>query len=355
MRLLPFAVTHSGHILRHALFVVMLSALGLETIAYSQVGGIDPDPGDRGTGGRNTIQGSIFLPSGQRLNRRVKVKLTGLGSAEQFQMSDDSGAFTFRRLKGGRYSIVIDAGSAFETTTESVDIVEPPRRRGDDGITVPVYITLLARASDAAGTPGTVAALPEAARELYKQALDSAKAGDRKKAIEQLNKALEIFPNFMAALNQLGVQCMEMKNWGKAIEVLRKAIGIAPEAFHPRLNYGIALVHMKDYKGAAAELKIAVQKDETSGTAHFYLGRAMVNLGNYDEAERCLQQSINLGGDGVVEAHRYLAAVYIEKQRANLAADELETYLKLAPGVKDAEQIRGVIKGLRSQASQSRE
>jgi len=41
------------------------------------------------------------------------------------------------------------------------------------------------------------------------QAMESAKAGDTKKAIEELNKALEIYPNFMTALNQLGVQYMD--------------------------------------------------------------------------------------------------------------------------------------------------
>src|SRR5713101_7969734 len=79
------------------------------TMASAQVGGIDPDPGG-GTGGVNTIQGTIFLQGGKRLDRRAKVKLTGLASGEQFQMSDDSGAFSFRRLQGGSYTVVVDAG-----------------------------------------------------------------------------------------------------------------------------------------------------------------------------------------------------------------------------------------------------
>src|SRR5690242_7913200 len=95
------------------------------TIAFSassnaQVGGIDTDPGDPGTGGRNTIQGKIFLPGGQKLDRRVKIRLRGLASSEQFQMSDDSGAFSFRRLQGGTYTLTIDAGKEFEISTESV-------------------------------------------------------------------------------------------------------------------------------------------------------------------------------------------------------------------------------------------
>ena len=325
------------------------------TTALAQVGGIDTDPGDRGTGGKNTIQGTIYLPGGQRLDRRVKVKLTGLASGEQFQMSDDSGAFSFRRLQGGRYVVVVDAGSDFEVHSEAVDLIEPASRRGTPGVTVPIYITLQPRRGGGSGAPGTVDAkaggIPESARELYKQAMESAKSGDPKKAIEELNKALEIYPNFMAALNQLGVQYMEVKEWAKAGEPLRKAIGIAPEAFHPRLNYGIVLLQLKDYKAAAAELSIAIQKNGSSGPAHFYLGRVMVSLGNYDAAETELRQTISIGGDEAVEAHRYLGAVYIEKHDSARAADELEAYLKLAPKAKDADRIRTIVKDLRSQAS----
>src|SRR5258705_8839003 len=101
---------------RHCFIRLLLAAavLGLcTTTALAQVGGIDSDPGDRGTGGKNTIQGTIFLPGGQRLDRRVKVKLTGLASGEQFQMSDDSGSFSFRRLQGGRNLGGVGAGGGF--------------------------------------------------------------------------------------------------------------------------------------------------------------------------------------------------------------------------------------------------
>jgi tetratricopeptide (TPR) repeat protein len=354
MTISPLTQLHLRHSFGGLLLATALLTTVCTTTALAQMGGIDSDPGDPGTGGKNTIQGTIFLPGGQRLDRRVKVKLTGLANGEQFQMSDDSGAFSFRRLKSGRYMVVVDAGKEFEMAGENVDIIEPPRRRGDPGITVPIYITLQPRSSSS-GVPGTVDAkaggLPEAARDLYKQAMESAKSGDRKKAIEQLNQALAIYPNFMTALNELGVQYMNLKEWNKAAESLRAALKIGPEAFHPRLNYGIVLLQLKDYKAAAAELQLAVQKDSSSAMAHLQLGRALINLNNYDGAYKALRQSISFGGDDAIEAHRYLAAVYIEKQNALAAAYELELYLKLAPKAKDAERILMVIKDLRSQAS----
>lgn len=96
---------------------------------------------------------------------------------------------------------------------------------------------------------------------------------------------------------------------------------------------------------------LAVHKDSSSAAAHFYLGRAQVNLGNYDAAETALRQTISLGGEDAIEAHRYLGAVYIEKNDSSRAADELDVYLKLAPRAKDAVRIRAIVKDLRSSAS----
>jgi tetratricopeptide (TPR) repeat protein len=323
------------------------------TMASAQIGGIDTDPGS-GTGGTNTIQGTIFLQGGKRIDKRAKVKLTSLSSGDQFLLSDDSGAFSFRRLQGGTYTIVVDAGKEWELAAETVDIVENPRRRGDRGITIPVYITLQPR-KNSSGSPGTVdareSAIPDAAKDLYRLAMESAKSGDRKKAIEELNKALEIYPNFMTALNQLGVEYMALREWDNATDALRKAIKISPDAFYPHLNYGIVLVQVKKYADATSELRFAVQKDGTSAVAQFYLGRALINVGQYDAAESALRQTITIGGDEAIEAHRYLGAVYIEKRDSAHAADELDAYLKLAPKAKDADRIRAIIKDLRAQAS----
>ena len=347
----PFFRIARATALRTMLLIAACSITG-----FAQMGGLESDSADRGTGGVNMIQGNIFLPGGRRLNQRAKIKLrSATGGAELFQMSDDSGSFSFRRLAGGSYTLTIDAGNEYEVAVETVDIIAPARRQGEPGMSMPVSVILKVREHTSPGKVGTVDAssggAPQAALELYKQAVASAQSGDRKKAIEQLKQALDIYPSFMTALNELGVQYMNLKEWRKAAESLRAAIKLGPEAFHPHFNYGIVLLQMKDYKEAAAELQLAAQKDSTSAAAYFQLGRALVNLNNYDPAEKCLKLCINIGGDDATEAHRYLAAVYIEKQSSLAAADELEVYLKLAPNIKDAERVRAVIKDLRSRAT----
>ncbi|HET9531862.1 MAG TPA: hypothetical protein VFQ92_16000 [Blastocatellia bacterium] len=93
------------------------------------------------------------------------------------------------------------------------------------------------------------------------------------------------------------------------------------------------------YRGAVAELQRACEKEGTSAAAHLHLGRAFIGLNKYDGAEKALVRAIEIGGAEVIEAHRYLATVCIEKGQNSRATDELEKYLLLTPKVKDADRI----------------
>ncbi|MEW6131430.1 MAG: tetratricopeptide repeat protein [Acidobacteriota bacterium] len=319
------------------------------SVAYGQMGGIDTDPGDPGTGGKNQIQGTIYYPGGRRLDVRAKVRLRSLVGAEQFTLADENGAFTFRRLQGGSYVITVDAGNMFEMASERVDIIEPARRRHDPGMVLTVQINLQPK-QHLPKPVGTIAVIPDEAVKLYNEALELVKKGDNKKAIEQLNAALKIFPDYFAALNELGVQHMRLKEFNKAEGYFKNATKLAPDAFTPRLNYGVLLVQMKNYPKAVDELYKALQKNAASAIGHLYIGRALVNLGSYDDAEKFLQLAVKYGNDKdeLAETHRYLGAVYIERQQHQKAADELEKYLSLSPDAKDAHKISDIIKQLRA-------
>src|SRR5215510_12624146 len=129
----PFAL-RSVNCGRARLFLIGTAlALAINaTVSLAQIGGIDTDPGDRGTGGKNTIQGNLFLPNGRRLDRRIKLRLRSI-YVEQFTMSDEARAFSFRRLKGASYTVVVDAGTEFEPASETVEIIEPAVQRNDAG------------------------------------------------------------------------------------------------------------------------------------------------------------------------------------------------------------------------------
>ncbi|MGH9900596.1 MAG: tetratricopeptide repeat protein [Pyrinomonadaceae bacterium] len=339
---------------RLLLLAAVLIPLLAHTARAQSEAGIDSDPADPGTGGRNTIQGRVYLPSGRRLEKRLRVRLNSVRGGEYSTTTDDNGAFTFRRLAGGTYRVIVDAGKEFETANETVDIFETTRlRRDQPGQTITVQIQLQAKQQEgqkAGVVNAALAVIPKPARDLYERALEAARKGEHRKAVEHLKEAIGLYPEFALAFNELGVQYLKLGQLDRAAESFRAAIKLAPEAFLLRLNHGIVHVQQKKFPEAEGELQGAIKLNETSTAAHLYRGRALIGLNRYDEAEKELLRAVALGGDDASMAHRYLGAIYIERGEHARAITALEEYLRLVPNAKEARQIREIITQLRTQS-----
>ncbi|HJQ23289.1 MAG TPA: tetratricopeptide repeat protein [Blastocatellia bacterium] len=331
----------AGRCLCASLFISLTQAAQAQT-------GTEIDP-DAGSAGRNTIQGTVHYPGGRRLDFRAKVTLHGVNPPERFTFTDDGGAFSFAGLRGGSYTVTAEAGKDYESASESVNLLETEGTHGSGAVgrTVHVRIELQTRQAAPQAT-GTVTAVPDEVLALYKQAVTAAANGDRKQAIELLERAVALCPAFWTAWNEMGVQRLRRAEFVKALEALRTAAKIEPQAFEPRLNSGIALLQMKEYAQAAGELQLAIARKNNSAAAHLHMGHALIGLNRFAEAERQLNEALKLGGDAVIEAHRWLAAVYIEQHKEPRAAEELEKYLTLLPTAHDAGRIRDIIRQLRN-------
>jgi tetratricopeptide (TPR) repeat protein len=334
-------------------FTLLASAVGQTAVLAQSGGGVDL----MGTGGRHTIQGRIYFPSGRRVDVRLKVRLTSLSSGELTVFSDSNGAFSFRGLEAGSYTVVVDASNDYEQASESVYIETQagnPRR----GVVLPpvsrlytVNIELRPKRETyvkAGVVNAALAAVPEPARDLYLKALAAVEAGDSAKAITQLKAALNAFPEFPLALNELGVQYLKAGQADKAADVLNKAVNLAPNDFQPRLNYGIALLNLRHLPESEEQLRIAVNKESGAPTAHMYLGIALAIQRKLDEGKKELDLALASKSPEVPLAHRYLSGIYYERHQYADAANELENYLKLVPKAPDAEVLRQKIKEMRS-------
>jgi tetratricopeptide (TPR) repeat protein len=350
------------------LSVILLLSISFISL-YAQ-GGID----NTGTGGKHKIQGRIYFPSGRRSDvSAIKVTLDSTSSETLSVIADLNGSFTFNSIAPGSYTLTVDAGKDYEVARESVYVEGALRTsslspadviRADVARIFNVIINLQPKSGNTeTTTPGVVNAslanVPKPAVDLYQQALESVRAGDSKKALEQLRAAVSNYPEFSLALNEMGVQYLKIGQPDKAIEVLSASLRIKPDDFTPRLNYGIALLEKREAAESEAQFRLALKKNDASSTAHMYLGLALLNLSKngktgqfdaarYAEAQKELERAVSLGKNEVAMAHRYLGGIYAGNKDYKRGADELETYLKLSPKARDAETIRGLIKDLRS-------
>ena len=336
-----------------AFFGVALVLLSLASVQAQSGGGID----QTGTGGRHTIQGRIYFPSGRRSDVRVLVRLESYNAGDLSVLSDSNGSFRFSGLNPGAYKVIVDAGDEYEVARESV-YVDTDGSNSRSGMTLPpisrlytIQISLRLKAS-ATTKPGVVnaalAAIPASALDLYQKALESVRLENSSKAIEQLQGAIAIHADFPLALNALGVEHLKLGQADKASEALSSAVQLAPEDFSPRLNYGIALLNQKKFAAAEEQLRTALKRSPSDSTAHLYLGITLAISRKLDEAEKELQIVVDSKSGEVGLAHRYLAGVYLERRQYKRAANELEAYLKLVPKASDAGLTRQKIKELRA-------
>lgn len=331
------------------LVVVLMLVIALSCYAQGG-GGVDFS----GTGGNDSINGRIYFPSGRRSDAQIKVSLESSNAGTRIVFADHNGAFSFRNLEPGRYTVTIDGGKEYETITEAVYIDDmrtgaagpgPPPRP----FSLPIYLQLKRGASTLGSgvVDARMSDVPAPARALYQQALESEKKSDINKAILELKQAISLYPAFVLALNELGVQYLKLAQPDKAVDPLTAAIKLAPEEFGPRLNYGIALLNQHKYSEAEGEFRAALKRNESGAIARMYLGISLAVQRKLGDAEKELLLAVGAGGAETSLGHRYLGGIYMETRDYKRAADELELYLKLVPNAADGERTRATIKECR--------
>ena len=332
------------------------------TVAVAQ-GGVGSTRGlPDSAGGIHMIQGHVYLPSGRQAGPGLLVRLEGNVIGTRRASTDGNGSFIFNSLPAAEYTVIVEGGSDYEIARETVIIYGTTGGTSNrTGQTVMVDIHLAPK-RDAVNAEETFAGLPDNAVESYKKGVQLARAGESKKAVEQLESALAIYPNFPQALSELGIQYMKLAQMDKAAATFEALLKLKSDDSAGNLNLGIALYNQgtalfnekklddaqKKLDGAEAHLREAIRLNSPGPTAHYYLGITLVRFRAYDEARKELELAISNGGENLPQAHRYLGGLYQSAHLNKEAADELEKYLQLEPKATDAERIRGIIKELRS-------
>src|SRR5262249_11250307 len=101
-------------------------------------------------------------------------------------------------------------------------------------------------------------AIPEKARKEFEKASDAGRDGKTDLAIAHLRKAIEIYPKYLMAHNDLGTQLLAKGELADAADEFLSAISIDPKAFNPQLNLGIVRYQQQRFGEAADILRKAL-------------------------------------------------------------------------------------------------
>ncbi len=336
-----------------ALLFVLLLFQAAATTAEGQIAGGMTETTNTRMGGNNFVVGTVFWPTGEPVNTKIFIRLSTPEFGDVMTSTDDSGKFVFSGVGNGLYTLVIDSEPDFEPVRQEVDIV---RKRSAVPETYMLTIRLRdkiirrTKAEKPSVIKATDAAVPKPALKYYEKAAELARSADHRGAIQQLKLAVEAFPRFVNAWNELGVQHLRLAEASQAEIALRTALQIKPDAYEPLINLGISLFRQSKLKDSESVFREALKVKETSGVARYYLGRALNKMARNQEAEAELLACLKIEPVEFKEAHRLLALIYLDRGDRARVVEQLEAYLKLAPTAPDADELRQVIEQNRNAA-----
>lgn len=172
---------------------------------------------------------------------------------------------------------------------------------------------------------------PGRARNEYIQGLRLIAKSDFKSAVESLQKAIAIYPNYVAAHNALGSVYFQLKEFALARQEFAQAIQLDDHLSSSYLNLGRAQVALGDT--AAAQTSLEKASSIAPLDAHLLLALTYTQFLNHDypHAIDTAHRAHNQKHPSTAIVHYYAAASWQALNNLHEARGELQTFLEEDP------------------------
>lgn len=291
-----------------------------------------------------SIRGRVLLPSGNFVSTNEKVTLLTFRDTVGVIYTDGQGQFEFPDLNPGNYQLEVDPTDRqhFQVSMETVQVFKG----------APSVVTLTLKPHELTKRTNSEAAIsvselgrdiPAKAKKEFERAGKASQLGLAEESVAHLRKAIEIYPSFVMARNDLGVQLLSQGNLEGAAQELQAAVNLDSHSFNPLLNLGIVFVQQHKFTEAETVLRKALSLEPSSAAARLYSGIALVALGNIEGAEKDLKSAYELGGSQYALALFHLGQLYMNKGERRLALESFQRYLSDSPKAANADQVRKMI------------
>jgi tetratricopeptide (TPR) repeat protein len=201
--------------------------------------------------------------------------------------------------------------------------------------------------------------VPEQAKRNYDEGIVYLRDKKEEQAFAKLRQALEVFPDYYAALDRLGAEYGVRGVTDKGIDkeylqaglvLLTKAAQVNPRGYSSMYGLGWIEYHLGMTPEAIDHLGKAAALYGKAPEPYLMLGKAYRRAKTPDKAEEALKRADQLANGKDPDIHWTLANVYNEQKRYGEAAAQLELYLKNAPKGEDPQKIKDLISKLREKA-----
>lgn len=318
----------------------------------------------------NVLQGKVITPGGTQPTSPVRVKLTFNGRPIHETFSDLSGRFTFPGLARGTYQLTAEGdGINFETTAVYAEI--SAFGSAPQSFTQDIQLRPIIRKPTP--QPGVINAfsqkIPEAAKQALELGTKLAEEGKTEAAVENMRKAIKIFPDYFDAHLQLGNTFLKTELFNEAIAELDLARNINPNDERTYQSFGVLMMKQKNFPVAVAVFAEAARLNPANPTNAVMRATALIHQAAHTDesapstedrshllsrAELAIGQASSLSENKLKPDSMTLALFYELKGEPERAAAELDSYLKKNPQLKNPAPLQNEIKRLRGKARASK-
>ena len=300
---------------------------------------------DGAINGRLLFDGSVSCD-------RVVVELERVeNQAIDVTYADMGCGFRFNRVNKGNYFIHVKV-EGYSEVRQSIDVGEGVMSAAPLVISMSPAPTRISREKSRRVVDASelLEQYPSKAVDLWKKSIADRKKGKDDKAIEKLEAAVKIAPNFYQAHNDLGVLYNKMNRLEDAEKHLVQAHQLNRNSPEPLVNLASLYLDQDKPDRAAEVSQEAVKNDSKNGPALFNLGLALYKLARLDKAEDAFVKALQFAPK-MFQVHLALANVYMKLRQYDRMADHLTTYLDENPSAPEREQVEK----LRDQALKARQ
>lgn len=294
-------------------------------------GDIKIDESQAGSSRMTTFQVLLYAESGGLLMR---------------QTVPGNGRYRFLDLRNGRYEVVVEFESR-EVARLRVSVNSPFKTdfRQD--------VELQWRSLTTTAKTSVISAAEFYSRSTANEALlRQAKEAREKKQYERANllmrQIVDADDRDFPVWDELGTNFFITRTYFEAESCYLKALQLKPDFVPAMINLGRLRITVKNLNGAVEVLDRAVKLQPTSSAAHYFLGEAFLEAKLGSKAVPHLNEAIRLDPVTMADAHLLLAALYDAKGLKDKAAVEYSAFLKQRPGYPERKKLEAYISANKS-------
>jgi tetratricopeptide (TPR) repeat protein len=263
--------------------------------------------------------------------------------------TNDVGEVQFNGVPIGNYHVAV-SGDGIETTESGSFEVDNRKMTQSQWVTVRQLEDSGPKPLSAHSAMISAADLnvPGKARKELDKANEEMAMQNWKKALEHLNKAIALAPQYATAYNNLGVLYAKMNDIPHEEEALKKAVSL-DEHFAPALvNYGKLCMRQKNFPQAEELLQKASTAEPNNPGTLMLLADAEYMDRHFDAAIASALQAHSSGQDHPPFVHYIAARAYQQKNQQPEALAEFRMFLQEEPKGPRADYVRGDIARMQS-------